>query len=149
MKNIGIKSINMSDIMVYLAMFSTIIDKVLCLWVLIRWKWLIIFQSLNPSGTWDLPPHPNLTWTWSKVSPFSSLESFPNCDCCSVVHASVICMSIVLYLFCILIAFYQIYYDNNTDMQIENQRRVYRNINLEWKTIKIEKNLASSAYLSY
>ena len=58
-------------------------------------------------------------------------------------------MSIVLYLFCILIAYYQTYYDNNTDMQTENQRRVYMNINLEWKTIKIEKNLASSAYLSY
>ena len=30
MKNIGSKSVNMSDIMVYLAMFSTIIDKILC-----------------------------------------------------------------------------------------------------------------------
>ena len=29
MKNIGTKSINMSDIMVYLAMFSTTIDKIL------------------------------------------------------------------------------------------------------------------------
>ena len=36
MKNIGTKSINMSDIMVYLAMFSTIIDQILCIWVLIR-----------------------------------------------------------------------------------------------------------------
>ena len=30
MKNIGTKSINMSDIMVYLAIFSTIIDQILC-----------------------------------------------------------------------------------------------------------------------
>ena len=29
MKNIGTKPINMSDIMVYLAMFSTTIDKIL------------------------------------------------------------------------------------------------------------------------
>ena len=49
MKNIGTKSINMSDIMVYLAMFSTTIDNILCFWVLIRGKWVIIFQSLIPS----------------------------------------------------------------------------------------------------
>ena len=30
MKNIGTKSVNMSDIMVYLAMSSTTIDKILC-----------------------------------------------------------------------------------------------------------------------
>ena len=30
MKTIGTKSINTSDIMVYLAMFSTTIDKILC-----------------------------------------------------------------------------------------------------------------------
>ena len=36
MKNIGTKSNNMSEIMVYLAMFSTTIDKILCFWVLIR-----------------------------------------------------------------------------------------------------------------
>ena len=36
MKNFGTKSINMSDIMVYLVMFGTIIDKILCFWVLIR-----------------------------------------------------------------------------------------------------------------
>ena len=30
MKNIGTKSINMSDIMVYVAMFSTTNDKILC-----------------------------------------------------------------------------------------------------------------------
>ena len=36
MKNIGTKLINMSDIMIYLAMFSTIIDKILWFWVLIR-----------------------------------------------------------------------------------------------------------------
>ena len=37
MKNIGTKSVNMSDIMVYLAMFITTIDQILCL----------------PSGTWN------------------------------------------------------------------------------------------------
>ena len=36
MKNIGTKSIDMSDIMVYLAMFSIKIDNILCFWVLIR-----------------------------------------------------------------------------------------------------------------
>ena len=36
MKNIGTKSINMSGIMVYLAMFSTTIDTIICFWVLIR-----------------------------------------------------------------------------------------------------------------
>ena len=35
MKNIGTKSVNMSDIMVYLAMFSTTIDNILCFLVLI------------------------------------------------------------------------------------------------------------------
>ena len=46
MKNIGTKSVNMSDIMVYLVMFSTTIDNILCFWVLIRWKLVIIFISL-------------------------------------------------------------------------------------------------------
>ena len=36
MKNIGTKSVNMSDIMVYLAMFGTTIDQTLCCWVLMR-----------------------------------------------------------------------------------------------------------------
>ena len=53
----------MSDIMVYLAMFRTTIDELLCFWLLIRWKWVIIFQSLISSGTWDFfyfrrPPPP-------------------------------------------------------------------------------------------
>ena len=71
MKNIGTKSVN---IMVYLAMFSTTIHKILCFLVLIRWKWVIIFKSLIPSGTWDYfifpktPPPPNFelfpTKTW-------------------------------------------------------------------------------------
>ena len=43
MKNIGTKSINMSDIMVYLAMFSTIIDKIL-------WFWVTIFDFLISGG---------------------------------------------------------------------------------------------------
>ena len=42
MKNIGTKSVNMSDIMVYLAMFSATIDQIFCFWVLIWWKWVII-----------------------------------------------------------------------------------------------------------
>ena len=53
MKNIGTKSINMSDIMVYFDMFSTTIDKNRCFWVFIRRKLVIIFQSLVHSGTWD------------------------------------------------------------------------------------------------
>ena len=36
MKNIGTKSINRSDIMLYFAMFSTIINKILYFWVLIE-----------------------------------------------------------------------------------------------------------------
>ena len=43
-KNIGTKSINMSEIKVYLAMFSTTIDKILYFLVLIRWKWVIILN---------------------------------------------------------------------------------------------------------
>ena len=42
-----------NDIIVYFAMFSTILDKMLCFLVLKRWKWVIIFQSLITSGTWD------------------------------------------------------------------------------------------------
>ena len=83
-------------------MFSTTIDKISCFWVLIRWKWVIIFQSLIPSGTWDFfwflktpslilnysqlklgnflifwrPPPP--IWTVSQIFPLFSLESFPN-----------------------------------------------------------------------
>ena len=50
--NIGTKSVNMSDIMVYLAMFSTTIDEILCFWVLIKWKLVII---LSPITTlWNL-----------------------------------------------------------------------------------------------
>ena len=36
MKNIGTKSANMSDIMVYFAVFSPTIDKILCFLVLLR-----------------------------------------------------------------------------------------------------------------
>ena len=36
MKNFGTKSVNIGDIIVYLAVFSTTIDKILCFWVLIR-----------------------------------------------------------------------------------------------------------------
>ena len=41
-KNIGTKSINRNDIMVFLAMFNTTIYKTLCFWVLIIRKWVII-----------------------------------------------------------------------------------------------------------
>jgi len=44
----------MSDIILYLAMFITTIDKILCSWVPINWKRVIIFQSLIPSGTFSL-----------------------------------------------------------------------------------------------
>ena len=36
MKNIDTKSVNMRDITVYLAMFGTTIDNILCFWVFIR-----------------------------------------------------------------------------------------------------------------
>jgi len=83
MKNIGTKSINMSDIMVYLAMFSTIIDQILCFLVPIRWKWVIIFQSLIPSGTWDFfdfrrPPPPNLDFSQLKLGTFLIFLLMPN-----------------------------------------------------------------------
>ena len=79
MKNIGSKSINMNGKMLYLAMLSTIIDQILCFWV-VRWKWVIIFQSLIPSGTWDFFDFwrpPSLILNYSQVKLFQ-LESFPN-----------------------------------------------------------------------
>ena len=45
MKNIGTKSINMSEVMVYLAMFSTTLDKILFFWGP---------QKMVPSGTLGL-----------------------------------------------------------------------------------------------
>ena len=74
MKYIGTKSVNMSDIMVYLAMFSTIIDQILCFWVLIRWKWAIIFQSLIPPN-FELFP----TETWDFFD-FSTTPPPPKCQ---------------------------------------------------------------------
>ena len=50
MKNIGIKSINMSDIMVYLAMFRTTIDNILCFLGPHKMKMSNYFQSLISSG---------------------------------------------------------------------------------------------------
>ena len=105
-KNIGTKSVNMSDIMVYLAMFSTTIVKILCFWVLIRWKWVIIllfFGTLRNLGLFFIsedplilnfsqlkvgtslifwrPPPPSI-WTVSQISPLFTLKSFPK-------HASI------------------------------------------------------------
>ena len=49
-------------------MFSTTIYKILCVWVPIRWKWVIIFQSLIPSGSCDFlnfrRTPPPLIWTF-------------------------------------------------------------------------------------
>ena len=42
-----------SDIMVYLAMFRTTIDKIFCLLGPHKMKMSHYFQSLIPSGTWD------------------------------------------------------------------------------------------------
>ena len=63
-ENIGTKSVNMSDIMVYLAMFSTTIDTILCFWVLITWKWVIILLVFGTLWNLDFfdfrrPPPPN------------------------------------------------------------------------------------------
>ena len=100
-RKIFTKSVNISDIMVYLAMFSTTIDNILCFWVLIRWKCVIIllvfgalcnlglfwfpktplilnFSQLKLGTFWIFgrtPPPP--IWTVSQVSPLFSLESFP------------------------------------------------------------------------
>ena len=72
MKTIGTKSINMSDIMVYLAMFSTIIDQILFFGVHIRWKWIIIVLVF---GTlWNL----GLFWFRKIDSQISPPFSFPN-----------------------------------------------------------------------
>ena len=69
--------------MVYLTMFGTIIDQILRFWVLIRWKRVIIFQSLIPSGTLDFfaisedpPPDfelfPTKTWDFGLIPKFRS-----------------------------------------------------------------------------
>ena len=56
MKNIGTKSINMSDIMVYLAMFSTTIDKMsyyfISLWHPLELGTFLIFQQPLPPPIW-------------------------------------------------------------------------------------------------
>ena len=78
-ENIGTKSVNMSDIMVYLAMFSTTIDQILCFWVLMRWKWVIIllvFGTLWNLGLFWFPRTPPI-WTNSQVLLLFRLESFP------------------------------------------------------------------------
>ena len=49
--NIGTKSINMSDLMVFWPCLVQLLIKSYVFWVLTRWKWVIIFQSLMPSGT--------------------------------------------------------------------------------------------------
>ena len=68
MKNIGTKSVNMSDIMVYLAMFSTTIDNILWFWVLIIWKWAIILLVF---GTlWNL----GLFWRLFRLESFPKME---------------------------------------------------------------------------
>ena len=72
MKNFGTKSVNMSDIMVYLAMFGTTIDKILCYmgppkmqmshyflvldpnWNLGFFKFLFPLLIFSFSETWDL-----------------------------------------------------------------------------------------------
>ena len=51
-ENIGTKSVNMSDVIVYLAMFSATVDKIVCFWVLIRWKWVIILLVIG--SLWNL-----------------------------------------------------------------------------------------------
>ena len=79
-KNICTQSINISEIMENLAMFSIqqLINSYV-LWVLIKWKWVIIFQSWIPSGIFLFPtppttPHPNFelipTETWGRVQSF-------------------------------------------------------------------------------
>ena len=91
MKNIGTKSVDMSDIMVYLAMFSTIIvcthKMKIGLWYPLELGTFLISEDpppnfgLFPTETWDffdfctIPPPP--IWTVSQISPLFSLESFP------------------------------------------------------------------------
>ena len=52
MNNIGTKSTNMSDIIVYLAMFSTTIDKILCFMGPHKMKMSHYFSVLDP--IWNL-----------------------------------------------------------------------------------------------
>ena len=66
MKNIGTKSVNMNDIMVYLAMFSTTIDQILCFWFLIRWKWVIILLVFGTLWNLELLGFP-------RTPPYNSL----------------------------------------------------------------------------
>ena len=49
MKNVGTKSINMSDIMVHLAMFSTKLEKIL--WVLVPHKMKMCHYFFSIFGT--------------------------------------------------------------------------------------------------
>ena len=55
MKDIGKKSINMSDIMVYLAMFSTNIDTILCFMGPHKTKMSSYVSALDP--IWNLGPN--------------------------------------------------------------------------------------------
>ena len=91
MKNIGTKSVNMSDKMVYLAMFSTTIDKISCFWVKMSHYFISLWYPLEV-GTFLISEDPPLIlnfsqlkfgiflifWTVSQISPLFSLESFPN-----------------------------------------------------------------------
>ena len=57
MKNIGTKSVNMSDLMIYLAMLSTTIDKILCFLKMNMSHYLFsLWYSLELSP----PPHTGL-----------------------------------------------------------------------------------------
>ena len=53
MKNLGTKSINMSNVMVYLVMFVTTIDKILWWFGPHKMKMSHNFSVFDPSGTWD------------------------------------------------------------------------------------------------
>ena len=55
MKNIGTKSVNMSGIMVYLAMFSTTIDKILCFMGPHKMKMSHYFSVLDPIWILGIP----------------------------------------------------------------------------------------------
>ena len=91
MKNIGTKSINMTEIMVYSAMCSTTIDKFyvfwsskdemnhyfFSLWYPLELRPFLISEDLPPSLILSFSQL-KLIWTKSKVSPLFSLESFPN-----------------------------------------------------------------------
>ena len=71
MKNIGTKSVNISDIMVYLDMVSTTIDKILCFWVLIRWKWVIILLFFGtPNYKLFLTKNWDFFWAFPKFHCF-------------------------------------------------------------------------------